>query len=176
MIMIITICTIGVLSTLIHFFKTHHNTDLCKIKKVQTIVNFTVYTANLELFRLNLQIHSFTNFLIGLNQLSFHFLYPSISRIIFMKKSFLINRSMLLSSDLVDPICQQVLCHQCDAHMRRDSEVKRWETHPKFCHSLILYCFAHRIKDVLVWELTICVFLHLLDLCLCIVKWQTDKR
>lgn len=92
-----------------------------------------------------------------------------------MKKSFLINRSMFLSSDLVDPICQQVLCHQRYAHMRRNSEVKRRETNPKLCHSLILYCFAHRIKDVLVWELTICVFPHLLDLCLCIVKWQTDE-
>ena len=78
---------------------------------------------------------------------------------------------MFLSSDLVDPVSQQVLCHQCNANMRRDSEVKRRETDPKLIHSLVLHRLAHRVKDVFVWELTICIFLHLLDLCLCVVKW-----
>ena len=78
---------------------------------------------------------------------------------------------MILSSHLVDPVCQQVLSYQRDTHVGRYSEIESWETHPQLCHSLFLHRLTHRVENVLVWELTISVLLHLLDLCLCVVEW-----
>lgn len=78
---------------------------------------------------------------------------------------------MFLSSHLIDKVSKEVLGNQGDADVRSNSEVKCWESDPKFCHAFVLDGFSHCVENVLVWELSICIFLHLLNLGLGVVEW-----
>lgn len=83
---------------------------------------------------------------------------------------------MFISSHSVNSISKEILCDQSDADMRGNSEVKSGESDPQLANSLVNYGLSHRIKDVLVWKLSVGVFLHFLDFSFCVIKGQADKR
>lgn len=82
---------------------------------------------------------------------------------------------MGLSSHPLHEVCQEVLKDQCDAHVRRNSNVESWEPNPQWSKPFMLYRFSHRIENMLIWHNTICIRLHLLNFRFGIVERQTAK-
>ena len=82
---------------------------------------------------------------------------------------------MSFSSQALDEVRQEVLGHQSDANVRRDSEVESGEADPQVSEALILDCLRHGVENVFVGEGSIRVLLHLLNLGLGVIKGQAAE-
>ena len=80
-----------------------------------------------------------------------------------------------ISSHSLGQISQEILGDEGDADVWGDSEVESGEANPHLCKSFVLDCLAHCIENIFIGESSISIFLHFLDLCLGIVKGQTNE-
>lgn len=70
---------------------------------------------------------------------------------------------------------QEILHYEGNRHMRCNSHIEGHVAHPEVSESLVFNGLAHGIEDVLVWEVSLGIWLHLLQLGLGIVEWETGE-
>ena len=79
---------------------------------------------------------------------------------------------MGFSSHSLHQICQEILGNKGDADVRSNSEIECGESNPKVCESFIFDCLCHGVKDIFIWECSISILFHFLNLGFGIIEGQ----